>query len=324
MDPFAKLILKAERILLSTHANPDGDGLGSMMALHTYLKKVGKTSLPINPGPTPEKFQLVDPKGEIQVFQGGDLPEVDLILVLDTNDARMMGPMEAPLAESPARLVFVDHHIPEASHGGENHLIDESYAATGELVYDLLRHLKADVDKQMALAVYVAILTDTGSFRFKRTSARSHEIAAQLLKRGVAPEEVFQGVYARNSLAKTRLFGHVLENIQVRAEGKLAWITIPKATRLGFGATVEDTEAFVNQLTLVEGVSIALMFREEDDGRVKVSLRGIGDVAVVGIAKKFGGGGHRHAAGMRVAQTLDQVVSEVVAEAEKTLQLFPS
>jgi bifunctional oligoribonuclease and PAP phosphatase NrnA len=319
MEKFVQRILKAKRFLLTTHANPDGDGLGSQMALHFYLKKVGKTSVVMNPGPTPAKFKSVDPKNEIVVYQKGKpLPPVDLIFVFDTNDERMISEMIPSLKATGAPLIFVDHHVPE---GGnlEEHLIDEQYAATGELVFGLLRALKADIDEEIARALYVAIVTDTGSFRYKRTSPRTHQIAAELLMKGVLPEKVFRDVYSRDSLAKVRLFGHVLDGLQTAKDGRIAWLTIPRATRLKYGATIEDTESFVSSLGYIQGVDIGMLFREEDDGRVKVSLRGAGEIPVVGLAMKFGGGGHRHAAGAKVSLPLSETVRTVCAAAEELL-----
>ena len=310
--------------MITTHALPDGDGLGSEMAMHFYLKKIGKKSYVINSNPTPEKFQIVDPHQEIIVYDSGKaLPQVDLVLVMDTNESKMLGPMEEAIRALKKPMIFVDHHVPDIEENLDDHLIDEQYSSTGELVYSFLRHLKADIDSEIALAIYVSILTDTSSFRFKRTTARSHLIAAELLQKGVLPEEVYQQIYARDSFAKIRLFGKVLETIRTSEDGRIAWLTITKDMREHYKATIEDTEAFVNQLTLIEGVEIGLLFREEDDGRIKVSIRGNREVPVFGIAKKFGGGGHRHAAGVRLARPLDEVIRMLCDEARALLNDYP-
>lgn len=322
-DRVAKLVRSQERFLLTTHPIPDGDCLGSEMALHFYLKKIGKQSQVINAGPTPEKFALLDPHREIHVFNPSmALPKADLIFVVDTNDLRMLNDMESSLRGSNAPIIFVDHHVPETD-DVEEHLIDERYAATGELVYDFLRHLRADIDSEIALSLYVAILTDTGGFRYKRTSPKSHLIAAELLQKGICPEKIFQSIYARNSIGKVRLFGHILEGISTRCGGRIGWVTVHREARERYQATIEDTESFIGQLTLIEGLDIAIMFREEPDGRIKVSLRGMGEVPVIGIARKFGGGGHRHAAGMKIPLSLDEVVEKVLSEAEAVLKAHP-
>lgn len=322
MEKIARLLRKHSRFLLTTHVFPDGDGLGSEMALHLYLKKSGKHSIIMNSSATPAKFQIVDPKGEIQIFEEGTkLPAVDAVFVLDTNEMKMLGPMAEPVRALGVPVIFVDHHVPELDEP-ESHLIDEAYGSTGELVYDFLRFLRADIDSEMAIAIYVSIVTDTSSFRFKRTTARSHTIAAELLQKGVSPEAVYQYIYARDSFAKIRLFGRVLEGIKASPDERIAWLTIPRDMRHQYKATIEDTEAYVTQLTLMEGVEIGMLFREEDDGRIKVSLRGRGEVPVIGIAKKFGGGGHRHAAGIKMSCSLDEAIRLVYAEARSFLDEY--
>lgn len=323
MEKFAKLVRQHERFLLTTHAMPDGDGLGSEMAFHHYLRKMGKKSYVVNTHPTPHKFDLVDPRNEIQVFDPAKgLPKVDVVFVLDTNELKMLGALEAPVRSLNVPIIFVDHHVPELDNLDE-HLVDEQYGSTGELVYGFLRHLRADIDAEIALGVYVAIVTDTSSFRFKRTTARSHTVAAELLQKGISPEKVYQQIYARDSFAKIRLFGHVLEGIKTSEDERIAWLTVTKEMRAHYRATIEDTEAYVNQLTLIEGVDIGMIFREEDDGRIKVGLRGSGEIPVVGISKKFGGGGHRHASGMKMECSLDEAIRLVYQEAQELLKGYP-
>lgn len=321
MKRVADLIQKSKRFLITTHAFPDGDGLGSEMALYYYLKRTGKKVTVLNTHPTPAKFHLVDPNGVIQVYdEATPIPEVDVILIVDTHDWKMLGALEKPLHALSEKAVFIDHHIAETTENTASHrLIDEGHASTGELVYTLLSEMKAKLDLPMAIGIYVAILTDTASFRFQRTSPRSHLIAAKLLELGVLPEQVYQHIYARDSFAKIRLLGHVLEKIQTTENGRIAYLTVTQAMRQHYGATIEDTEAFVNELTLIAGVEIGILFREEEDGRVKVSLRGNHGIPVFAIAKKFGGGGHRFAAGIRIAEPLNQVTKNIVEESRLTL-----
>jgi phosphoesterase RecJ-like protein len=279
----------------------------------------------VNTHATPTKFTLVDPRNEIQVHDPAKpLPKVDAVFVLDTNELKMLGRLEAAVRALDVPVIFVDHHVPHSDMDVDEHLIDEQFGSTGELVYSFLRHLRADVDAEMAMGIYVAIVTDTSSFRFKRTTGRSHMIAAELLQKGISPEQVYQHIYARDSFAKIRLFGHVLEGIKTSPDERIAWLTITKEMRQHYNATIEDTEAYVNQLTLIDGVDIGMLFREEDEGHVKVSIRGNGEIPVVGIAKKFGGGGHRHAAGVkRMETTLDEAIRLLYQEAQAVLQEYP-
>ncbi len=316
----AALIRAHSRFLLTTHASPDGDGLGSEIALAGLLRSLGKTVAILNPHATPEKFQLVDPLHRIQVFsQGQVLAPADLIFVLDTNEPRMLGEMEKPIWAMGKRVVFVDHHVPDGL-SAEDHLVHEGYGATGELIFELFEACGQNLTEEAALGIYVAIVTDTGGFRYRRTRAKTHLVAAKCLDAGVAPEGVFQKIYAQNSIGKTRLLGHLLEKVQLGVGGKMAWMEVPKKLRESYGATIEDTEAFINHLTLLEGVEIAALYREDPDGRIKVSLRGTGVVPVVGIAQEFGGGGHHFAAGMRIEGALASVVRKINEACEKLLK----
>jgi bifunctional oligoribonuclease and PAP phosphatase NrnA len=321
LEKIAKLIKNHRRFLITTHALPDGDGLGAEIALHLYLKKIGKESQILNTHATPEKFSLIDPQGEIQVFTGKKLPEVDVVFIMDTSDWKMLGVLCDPLQKLKAAVVFMDHHISNTDPA--NHLIDERFGSTGELVYRFLESMGAKLDLAMARAIYVAILTDTASFRFKRTTAESHEIAAVLLRLGVSPEGVYQSIYGRDSLAKIRLWGHVLENIKTSDDERVAWLVVTKEMRHRYGATVEDTESYVNPLTLLEGVDIGMLFREEDDGKIKVSLRGNGEVPVIDIAQRLGGGGHRHAAGVRLVQPLPEAIRILYQLAREVIEEGP-
>lgn len=317
-DALLKALRTGSRFLITTHDFPDGDGLGSQMALVLALRAFGKTVYAINPSETPEKFSLVDPQGLIQVYKSGALPPVDAAVILDTNELKMAGPMTAPLKALGVPLVFIDHHSPEAMPSGP-HFVDETRAATGELVYQVIQELGVKLDAAMALALYVAIVTDTAGFRYHRTSPFSHRIAAELLELGVEPEAVYFSLFARESVPKTRLLGWTLERLQTAAGGKVAWLTIPSEDRKRFGATVEDTESFVGFLTLLKGVQIGVLFREEDDGRVKISFRGMGDAPVIDLARSLGGGGHQFAAGARVSEPMQAVVTRVLAACQAQL-----
>lgn len=320
MDNIAKIIRFSKSFLITTHALPDGDGLGSEMALYYYLKSIGKQCVVMNTHETPAKFQIVDPEKKIEVFEKGKaLPTVDLVLVVDTNEMRMLGPLEAPIRALQTRTIFIDHHVSQNLEPGE-HLIEESYGSTGELAHTLLKRLGAKLDLSIATALYVAILTDTAGFRFKRTTSRSHEIAAELLAIGVAPETIYRAIYAQDSLAKVRLLGQVLQGIQSSKDEKIAWLVIGRDMRKKAGASIEDTESFVNHLTLIDGVEIGVLFREEDNGVVKVSLRGNGEAEVWPIADHFSGGGHRFAAGMRIEGKLDDVIQKVLEQAHRVLE----
>jgi len=315
-----ELIRQHSKFILTTHALPDGDGLGAEMALYHFLMGAGKQCRVLNSHGTAPKFQCVDPLRKIEVFDSSrGIGEAEVIFVLDTSEWKMLGPLEKPIRASKAQVVFLDHHIPSDQHGA-HFVIDQTCSSTGELVFRLLKLMKSPIDTSMAIPLYVALMTDTGSFRYRRTSPGSHLMAAELLEKGVRPDEVYESVYACDSVAKTRLLGHLLEAIQISADGRIAWLSCPKTLRSKYGATVEDTESFVNQLTLMENVEIGILFREEDSGEIKLSFRGNRGVKVIDIAKRLGGGGHLYAAGAKLQGSLSEVIGRVVKVVEKELK----
>lgn len=320
MKKFADTLRSKSKILITTHIQPDGDGIGSEMALFRALQQSGKEAYVVNPSPTPEKFEILDPENLIRVFDGSfPLPKVDAVVILDTNEVKMLAQMASAVHSLAVPILFIDHHVKELQDVSE-HLIDESVGSSGELVYRYLESEGIELNLEIATALYVAIVTDTGNFRYQRTSSKTHEIAATLLRKGVRPEAVFQSIYGKDSPQKLRLLGNTLQNLQLSRDGKIAWVTISKEARSSHLATIEDTESFIGHLTLLKGVRIAALFREEDNGTTKLSLRGIHNQPVIEIAKKFGGGGHRFAAGAKIKKPLLEAVKEVLIEASSKLQ----
>lgn len=320
MIKFTDTLRQKDKFLICTHVQPDGDGLGSEVALAHYLASIGKQVLILNPSPTPDKFQIVDPQKIIQVYNPGTkIPPVDVVLIVDTNEVQMLGPM-APLIDSlSVPILFVDHHVRELQDPSD-HLTDESAGSSGELVFKYLQSVKAQIDIHIATALYVAIVTDTGNFRYQRTSPSTHEIAAHLLRSGVKPEMIFQEVFGKDSPAKLRLLGETLKNLQISDDGKFAWVIISRKNRELFRASIEDTESFIGHLTVLDEICIAGLFREEDDGTTKLSLRGLRNQPVIEIAKVFGGGGHRYAAGAKIKKPLLESIELVKKEVSAKLR----
>lgn len=319
MKDFATTIREKNRFLLTTHVQPDGDGIGSQMGLYGFLKSCGKEVFIFNPSPTPEKFSIADPQSVIRTFVEGDsLPAVDAVIILDTNETKMLGRMAQAVEKMGVPILFVDHHVKELK-DTSGHLIDEKMSSSGELVYHFIKSEGGEVDLAMATALYVAIVTDTGNFRFQRTSPATHEIAAALLRKGVKPESVFQSIYSHDSIEKLRLLGDTLKSVQLSQSGKIAWVSITKEARKNSHATIEDTESFIGHLSVLKGVCVAALFREEDDGTTKLSLRGLRNQAVITFAKKFGGGGHQFAAGAKINKPLASAISEVIREIDSKI-----
>jgi len=315
-------IALARRILLTTHQNPDGDGIGSEIALAAYLRSAGKPPLILNPDPLPERYRFLDPGGEVGTFdeKGGTGPvkSCDLIFMLDNSSPNRLGKMEGAIRGSEAVRICIDHHDTTDGFWTVN-LIDESACATGEIIYDLVCALGGVLDLPSAVALYTALVTDTGHFRFSKTSSRSHRIVADLLRMGVDPARVYQAVYEQHSEGFVRLLGQALAGCRLEPGGALAWIALTQRQIVDCRAEEADTSEMVNHLFTIRGVRLGLLFKELPDGKVKVSLRSKGEIDVNRVAGRYGGGGHQNASGAVLDGPLEEAARRVVADAKKIL-----
>ncbi len=310
------LISDATSCVLTTHVNPDGDGLGSELALARFLKKLGKGVTVLNHNETPENYRWLDPSGEIRQFDaerdGNTVLEADLIIVLDTNQPDRLRSLQRSVEASRATTVVIDHHLdphPFADH----YVIDDDATSTGELVYRLITFIDASlIDLPIAQAIYTAIMTDTGSFRYPRTDPETHRIAAHLLELGVVPIQVYASVYECWSPGRMRLLGEVLDSMKTAHNGKVAFVVCTQEMFRQTGTTEIETDNFTTYPMSVRGVVVGILFNELRDG-VKISLRSKGEIPINELAKEFGGNGHLNAAGARVfGRGLDEVVRSVI------------
>jgi phosphoesterase RecJ-like protein len=312
----------ARKILLTTHQNPDGDGIGSEIALAAYLRSMGKTPHILNPDPTPERYRFLDPRSEVGAFEekGGAerVRSCDLLFMLDNSSLNRLGRMEEAVRGSEAVRICIDHHDTTDGFWTVN-LIDETACATGEIIYDLVCALGGVLDLPSAVALYTALITDTGHFRFSKTSSRSHRITAELLRMGVDPARVYQSVYEQQSEGFVRLLGHALAGCRLEPGGGLAWITLNRKQIIDCRAEEADTSEMVNHLFAIRGVRLCLLFKELPDGKIKVSLRSKGALDVNRVAGRYGGGGHQNASGAVLDGPMEDAVRRVVADARSVL-----
>lgn len=308
-------------VALATHINADGDGCGSEAALARLLAQRGLRPRIVNPTSWPEMFRFL---------LGGDVPdesargaealrEVELLIVLDISDVRRLGVLaDAVRAVRVPRLVM-DHHVPADEPPGDIIVSDPVACATGELVFDLARVLELTLTPDIARALYTALLTDTGGFRFSNTSARCHAIAGQLIAAGVEPEEMYRRIYASVSVGRLELLREALGTLGVDAERGIAWMAVPAGALERHGVRGEELDGLAEHPRSVAGTRLALFFRDLGRGQVKVSFRSTGDVDVNRLARDFGGGGHARAAGALVRGTLPEVQARVLEAARALL-----
>jgi len=320
------VIREKDRFLLVTHVNPDGDGIGSQVALHRFLKKIGKSSTIINGHSSPVNYRFLDSDGEVQVFDPlihqAIIPTIDAIFILDISSWDRLGRCGPHLKTSSALKICIDHHISNDKFADIN-LIDVGASSTGELIYRLITGMGFEITLDIAEPLYVSIITDTGSFRFSNTNSLSHNIAAHLVELGVNPREVYEQIYENSSIGRIKLLGLALSELKMAADGRIAWVKITREMMEKTHTRPRECEGFVDYLRLLKDVEVCLIFIELDDGKTKVSLRSRGLVDVNKIAGKFGGGGHQHAAGLFVENSVMQMEHALIRSAEESLSLSP-
>jgi phosphoesterase RecJ-like protein len=318
----ADALLAARRIAMTTHVNADGDGIGSEVALVHLLRALGREPVIVNPTPVPDRYRfLVDPVAAhdrtADAVQA--LRAADCLLVLDIADLGRLGNLAEPIRARGVVTACVDHHVSPGTLPDGPRLVDPAASATGELVYDLAVTAGWPIEEDVARALYVAMLTDTGGFRFGNTTPGILRRTASLLEAGVHPERLYEQVYATAPEGRIRLTAEVLQTLQVEAGLGLAWVTVPPGALERHGVMPDDLDGLVEFARSIQGTRLALLFRTLSNGKVKVSFRSVGDFDVAVFAQQFGGGGHARASGASIAGAMDEVQRTVLDAARGAL-----
>ncbi|NTW49092.1 MAG: bifunctional oligoribonuclease/PAP phosphatase NrnA [Chlorobiales bacterium] len=306
-----KLITRADSVVLCTHEYSDGDGLGSQVALYEALRQLDRRVTIVNPTDVPANYNFLKPLDDVIVFDSSDdmhiqlIEKADLFILLDANHLSRTRKIGHHVIEarrlSGLKIACIDHHLDQQEFADEMICVSTA-AATGQLVFELIKVLEARfqkslINKAAAMGLYTAIMTDTGSFRFPKTSPRVHRIVAELLEKGIEPMKIYEHVYSTMTPEALKLIGTAVNNVKMLAENKAAYICITRRMFEETGAQNSDTERLTDYLMAIPTVRAAMMFVEQENGTTKLSLRSKGNVRVNELAKKFGGGGHRNAAG---------------------------
>lgn len=309
-----------KRFVVTSHIHPDGDAIGSEVALAAFLKDLGKRVSVINSSPTARNNAFLDPDNTIMVYPGDGsvraLDEADVVFILDVNSWSHVGKFGEALRKSDKPRICIDHHQGSDEGFADVVVSDTTAAATGLLIYELILAMGGEITPVIAEAVFATLVTDTGTFRFSNTDERVFLAAAALCRLGVNPFVIHRHVFSKTGGA-VKLLGAVLQTMQSTADGKIAWI---RATREMFreaGANYEDSDGLLDVVRAIHGVEYCFFFKELKDGSVKISLRSNGRVDVHQIAKSLGGGGHRMAAGVTVGGPMDRAIESVISTCEK-------
>lgn len=311
-------IRRADQVVLATHINADGDGAGCQAALAHWLDREGVRTWILNPTPYPDLYKFLLPR-RTQVIPAsapqaeGVCYQADLGIVVDTSDKGRLGRVK-PLLDTVPKVV-IDHHPETRKPIDGLMLLDPEAAAAGELIYDLLLAGADRITREMAEALYVAVLTDTGSFRFSNATAACFRMAGDLVEGGAQPDVLYRRIYGSPPVRCYYLLRAALGTLEVDEDAGVGWMTVPPEEYRRLEAGPADLEGFVDYPRSIQGVDVGILLRELDDGGVKVSFRSNEHVDVNELARRFGGGGHERAAGAVLDGSLPEVRERVVREA---------
>jgi bifunctional oligoribonuclease and PAP phosphatase NrnA len=299
-------ILGARRILITSHLKPDGDSIGSQMAMAYALRALGKEVRLVNCDPAQPALLTFPGVSDIEIAKEVD-GDFDLVLVMECSDLARTGVSGLDRY----RIVNIDHHPGNAMYGAVN-WFDAGAAACGEMVFDVIRCLGVPLTPEIATHIYVAILTDTGSFHYSSISPRTFDICRQALEAGANPVSIARNVFDSNNIGRLRLFGAVLGSTELDASGRLASIYLDRAMARATGGTYDDTEGLINLPLTVKEIQAVVFFKEWDGNQYRISLRSKGGIDVGEVAKRFGGGGHKNASGCTIQGNLESVRQQVM------------
>ncbi len=313
---FLDNVKSAESILIGTHLNPDGDALGSALAVSHFLDGLGIQHDVVCHHMPPKNLRFLP--GVNRIRQTPREERYDLGIVLDLDSLERLGNTE-PFFLTCDKTIFVDHHVPHDA-PGDIRIVDTAAPATALILTRLFRHLGVEITPEIATCLITGIVTDTGSFRFRNTTAESLSLAAGLLEQGGNINLVSEQVFQTKPISSARLLGFALERMNLESNDQLCWTVLSAEDFEQNHAVDEDTEGFVNELLSIETVQIAAIFREPKRGKVRCSLRSRGEYDVAAVARIFGGGGHRNAAGCTFDGSIDEAVDRVVTELKNCLE----
>ena len=322
MEPTIEQIKNTSHLLIASHAEPDGDAVGSLIALGLAIGKLNIKTTMFNESPIPAVYRFL-PSVERIVRHIKKVNTYDTVIILDCGDISRIGDVSSTVSQIPF-IINIDHHVSNTGFG-DIQLIDTGACSTAEIVYRLIKQLTVPIDKATATCLYTGILTDTGSFRFSNTNQAAFAISKEMAALGMEPYDVAQHVYGAYSLGRIKLLNLALDSIEISENGKLSMMTVTRGMLAVTGTQPEDVDGLINYARRIKNVKVSALIHELQNGtgemtnedRYHVSLRSDGTVDVATIASSFGGGGHASAAGFQIDSTLSDLKSEIIALAEQ-------
>lgn len=321
MDQIIRYLKNSNHILIATHTNPDGDAIGSLIAMGLCLDVLNKKTTLYNESPIPAVYRFLPEVN--RVVRNIKNENYDLAVILDCGNLKRIGMAVSVVRQIPI-TVNIDHHVTNTRFG-HFQLIDTSACATAEIVYRLIKQMDVSFDKAIATLIYTGILTDTGSFRFSNTNRAAFAICQEMVELGVDPYNVARHVYGTYSLGRIKLLNLALDSIEISDNGKLSIMTLTQDMFYKTHTQAEDVDGLINYARRIENIKVAALIQECRNGKKKlnafngfhISLRSDGTVDVAAIAALFGGGGHASAAGFNIESTLSDIKLQLLNMADK-------
>lgn len=314
------LFKQHQTFAISTHVNPDGDAIGSELALYTYLYKLGKTVKIYNTDPVPAKYQFLPNWEKIETAQAAKDFSPEVLIILDASSLDRIGNYLKKCLIPINAIVNIDHHITAEAFGDYN-IIVPTASSTAEIIFKFFESGQILIDPNTALCLYSGLMFDTGCFRFSNTTPEILRIAADLIELGdFAPDEVYTKIYEQVRLGKIHLLGQTLRTLNLSDDGSIAWILVTQSMLKDTETTLDDVEGFVNQIQAIAGVEVAICACELPDGNTKISLRSEGKVDVAALAAEFKGGGHERASGCRINHPPTSAIKMLLESANQRIK----
>lgn len=326
-NAFSQLIAPCQRVVLTSHVRPDADAIGSEMGLCAFLEQLGKTVRIVNPSATPRKLAFLDPTGRIQHFSASSdeaiVLDTDAHIVVDTSAWGQLADVGKVFKKSTAVKIVIDHHV-SSDDLGATVFKDVKAEASGTLVYRLGRALGSHIDPATATALFAAIATDTGWFRFSATTSETYLIASELMKAGARPAALHEQLYQNYSLGRLKLISRLLSRVEVECDGRLAHTYVLVSDYGETQSEPADTEDLVNECLGIKSVQGAVIFVEQSNHSIKASFRSRSALDVAAVAEQFKGGGHKQAAGAVLPGPIAEARATVIKALDKAIRELPS
>ena len=309
----------ADKIMLTTHENPDGDGLGSESGMYHHLVDKTVDVRIINYSPLPNEFEYLNRDNIFEKYNKSEhdqwIKNVDLVIIFDVGDYERIRAITSIIEKHNIAVMNIDHHPHPDKNKFNYNIVDLSAAATGCMVFDYLNVARSGkpISKDSLEGIYTATMTDTGCFRFSNTNNKCHEIAIEALSNGIETHKIYQNIYENSTKSRMKLMGFFLADLNFEIGGKFAWFKITQEMMKKANAVKSDVEGFSDIIRSIRGVEVALMIFQQDETNCRINLRSKGEITVNDIAKKLGGGGHAFAAGAMINEALEKATEKAVS-----------